>query len=220
MHLRLLPGEPGSGIRFRSLAHVDQLSLNWQRLIETHVFEKQHKGVLTGSPLTDVTVELLCGLDHLKHTEGGDFRQATYRAIRNALMYAKNILLEPICGFEMTIPDQQYGSMLGVLATLNATHEDQSLVYGMMQLRGEAPFAAFAKWQPDFPVVTHGHGTLRVWLARYAPCQNAAEVIASARYNPLADDTPDSVFCSHGAGFTVAWNKVADFAHLSHEDFL
>ena len=217
VHLRLVPGKPGSGIRFRSLVHVDELALNWQRLIETHVMEKAHRGVLTGAPLTDVTVELLRGRAHLKHTEGGDFRQATYRAIRNALMNAQSVLLEPICGFELRIPAELYGTLTGALRRMKAELAPPALQGDRMVLRGEAPFSLFAVWQQDFMMLTHARGTLRVWMARYAPCHNAEEVISAAAYQPLADDTPDSVFCSHGAGFTVAWDHVRDFAHCSQE---
>lgn len=215
VQLRLVPAAPGSGIHFRSLAHVDDLELNWQRLIETHVMEKAHKGVLTGAPLTDVTVELLCGRAHPKHTEGGDFRQATYRAIRNALMYAQSVLLEPICGFELHLPFDSYGTATGALNKMLA--QTQPPVFSgdgsFVTLCGEAPYALFAPWQEQYMMLTHGRGTLRVWTSHYAPCHNAQEVIDAACYQPLADDTPDSVFCSHGAGFTVAWNRVRDFAH-------
>ena len=218
-HVRLVPGENGSGIRFRSLCHVDFLALNWQRLIETHVFEKQHKGVLTGSPLTDVTVELLTGRAHLKHTEGGDFRQATYRAIRNALMRARSVLLEPIAGFELRAPADLYGTLTGQLTRMQAElglpeYDDDAVI-----LRGEAPFSLFAPWQEDFMALTRGRGTLRVWRSRYAPCRDQERIVAEAHYNPLADDTPDSVFCSHGAGFTVPWDQVESYMHLSHEEF-
>lgn len=217
VHLRLVPAPRGSGIHFRSLAPVEELTLNWQRLIETHVFEKQHKGVLTGSPLTDVTVELLCGRAHLKHTEGGDFRQATYRAIRNALMYADSVLLEPICGFDIRLPAELYGAAAGALSRMKAETQPPEYTGDQVLLRGEAPFSLFSAWQKDFMMLTHGRGSLRVWMAREAPCHNAQEVIAASGYNPLADDTPDSVFCSHGAGFNVAWHKVKDFAHCHPE---
>ena len=218
-HVRIVPGEPGSGIQFRSLCHVDFLALNWQRLIETHVFEKQHKGVLTGSPLTDVTIELLTGRAHLKHTEGGDFRQATYRAIRNALMKARNVLLEPVAAFELRAPADLYGTLTGQLTRMQAelglpVYEDDTVM-----LRGEAPFAVFAPWQEDYMALTRGRGTLRVWRSRFAPCRNQEEIVERVNYNPLADDTPDSVFCSHGAGFTVPWDQVENYMHLSHEAF-
>ncbi len=219
-HLRLVPTPPGSGVTFRSLCHVDTLALNWQRLIETHVAEKPHKGVLTGAPLTDVCVELLTGRSHLKHTEGGDFRQATYRAIRNALMYAESVLLEPIAGFSLRAPAEMYGALAGALSRMQAEiglpeYEEDSVL-----LTGEAPYAIFAPWQEEFLSLTHGRGALRVWMSRYAPAREQSAIVAAAGYNPLADDTPDSVFCGHGAGFTVPWDQVRNHMHLSHEEFL
>ena len=219
-HVRLVPTAPGTGISFRSCCHVDTLALNWQRLIAGHVSEKQHKGVLTGAPLTDVCVELLTGRAHLKHTEGGDFRQATYRAIRNALMYADSVLLEPIAGFSLRAPADMYGSLAGALNRMQAEvdlpeYEDDTVI-----LRGEAPYAIFAPWQEEFLSLTHGRGALRVWMSRYAPARDQAAIVEAAAYNPLADDTPDSVFCSHGAGFTVPWNEVRNYMHMSHEEFL
>ncbi len=219
-HVRLVPTKPGSGVTFRSRCHVDVLALNWQRLIAGHVSEKQHKGVLTGAPLTDVCVELLTGRAHLKHTEGGDFRQATYRAIRNALMYADSVLLEPIAGFSLRAPSEMYGTLAGALNRLQAEvdlpeYEDDSVI-----LRGEAPYALFAAWQEDFLSLTHGRSALRVWMSRYAPVRDQEAIVAAADYNPLADDSPDSVFCSHGAGFVVPWNEVHSHMHMSHEEFL
>ena len=219
-HVRLVPTAPGTGITNRSLCHVDTLALNWQRLIAGHISEKQHKGVLTGAPLTDVCVELLTGRAHLKHTEGGDFRQATYRAIRNALMYADSVLLEPIAGFSLRAPAEMYGSLAGALNRMQAEidlpeYDDDTVI-----LRGETPYAIFAPWQEDFLSLTHGRGTLRVWMSRYAPAREQAAIVEAAAYNPLADDTPDSVFCSHGAGFTVPWDEVRNYMHMSHEEFL
>ena len=216
--LRISPAPAGSGVAFRSLCHVDTLALNWQRLIETHVFEKRHRGVLTGAPLTDVTVELLTGRAHLKHTEGGDFRQAVYRAIRNALMNAQSVLLEPICGFEITAPSEQYGALAGALSRMQADAEPPEYEAELVRIKGEAPYAVFAPWQEDFMALTRGRGSLQVWASRYAPCRDAAAVIDQAHYNPLADDTPDSVFCSHGAGYTVPWQEVPAHAHLSWEE--
>lgn len=218
-HVRLVSTKPGSGVTFRSLCHVDTLALNWQRLIAGHVSEKQHKGVLTGAPLTDVCVELLTGRAHLKHTEGGDFRQATYRAIRNALMYADSVLLEPIAGFSLRAPAEQYGPLAGALTRMQADiglpeYEDDCVL-----LTGEAPYSIFAPWQEDFLSLTHGRGTLRVWMSRYAPAREQASIVEASGYNPLADDTPDSVFCSHGAGFTVPWDQVRNYMHMSHEEF-
>ena len=217
VHVRLAPTAPGSGISFRSLAHVDELALNWQRLIETHVFEKVHKGVLTGSPLTDVRVELLSGRAHLKHTEGGDFRQATYRAIRNALMHAESVLLEPICGFCLQFPQEYYGAVMGSLQRMRAAC-DAPEAGQTVTLSGTVPLSTFYPWQDQFLMLTHGRGTQRVWLSHYAPCTDQAALVAEAAYHPLADDTPDSVFCSHGAGYTVPWDEVAAHAHLPVEE--
>ena len=213
--LRLVPAEPGSGVTFRSLCHMDTLALNWQRLIETHVLEKQHKGVLTGAPLTDVRVELLTGRAHIKHTEGGDFRQSVYRAIRNALMYGESRLLEPICRFSMRAPEECYGRLAGDLSRMRAQIEPPEYDGDRVTLRGEAPFAALSGYQTEFLAATHGKGALTVRLSRYAPCrdEDAARIVAEANYNPLADDTPDSVFCQKGAGFRVAWDHVREWAH-------
>ena len=213
--LRLVPTEPGSGVTFRSLCHVDTLALNWQRLIETHVLEKQHKGVHTGAPLTDVRVELLTGRAHIKHTEGGDFRQSVYRAIRNALMYGESRLLEPICRFSMRAPEECYGRLAGDLSRMRAQIEPPEYDGDRVTLRGEAPFAALSGYQTDFLAATRGKGALTVRLSRYAPCrdEDAARIVAEANYNPLADDTPDSVFCQKGAGFRVAWDHVREWAH-------
>ena len=219
-HVRIVPTAPGTGVTFRSLCHVDTLALNWQRLIAGHVSEKQHKGVLTGAPLTDVEIQLLTGRAHLKHTEGGDFRQATYRAIRNALMYSESVLLEPVAGFSLRAPADMYGSLAGALSRLQADvdvpeYEDDSVI-----LRGECPYAIFAPWQEEFLSLTHGRGALRVWMSRFAPCRDQQAIVEASGYNPLADDSPDSVFCSHGAGFVVPWNEVRQHMHMSHEEFL
>ncbi len=214
VQLRLVPGEPGSGITFESKCHVDELTLNWQRLIETHVFEKAHKGVLTGAKLTDVKVELLHGRSHLKHTEGGDFRQSTYRAIRNALMYAESVLLEPICRFDLRLPRDDFGRVMGDLTKMQAKLDPPEMSDDTCTMSGEAPFALFSDYIADFMAATHGRGALRYRLDHYAPCRDQDAIVEAANYNPLADDTPDSVFCSHGAGYTVPWNEVRAHAHI------
>ena len=216
--LRIVPTAPGSGVTFRSLAHVDDLAVNWQRLIAGHVSEKQHKGVLTGAPLIDVRIELLAGRAHLKHTEGGDFRQAVYRGIRNVLMHARSVLLEPICGFAITAPSDQYGTLSGALTRMQAAVEPPEYDGDTITIRGEAVFSTFASWQEDFMALTRGRGSLQVWMSRYAPCKNQQEVVDAADYNPCADDTPDSVFCAKGAGFTVPWDQVKSYAHTSYEE--
>ena len=214
VQLRLVPGEPGSGITFESRCHVDELALNWQRLIETHVFEKPHKGVLTGARLTDVKVELLHGRAHLKHTEGGDFRQSTYRALRNALMYAESVLLEPICRFDLRLPRDDYGRVMGDLTRMQAKLDPPEMMGEDCALSGEAPFALFSDYIAQFMAATHGRGALRYRLHCYAPCRDQQAIVEAARYNPLAYDTPDSVFCAHGAGYTVPWNEVRAHAHI------
>lgn len=213
VQLRLVPGERGSGITFESLCHVDELALNWQRLIETHVFEKNHKGVLIGAQLTDVRVQLLHGKAHLKHTEGGDFRQSTYRAIRNALMYAESELLEPICSFFLRAPADCYGRIVGDLSRMAAQAEPPVMEDAFFTIRGLVPLATISAYHDDYLSATHGRGLIHYHLDHYAPCRDAQTIIRNAGYNPLADDTPDSVFCSHGAGFTVPWNKVREYAH-------
>ena len=215
--LRLNPGEPGSGIAFESKCHVDDLALNWQRLIETHVFERSHPGVLTGAPLTDVRVELLAGRAHLKHTEGGDFRESTYRAIRNALMYAENVLLEPICRFSLRIPGESYGKIIGDLTRMQAQTEAPLPLGEWMLVEGECPYRRFASYPEEFRAATHGRGSLNMRLSRYAPVSEPQPIIEAAAYNPLEEDSPDSVFCSHGAGHMVPWNEVRSHAHCCVE---
>ncbi len=217
VHLKLTPNEPGKGVTFESVCHVDELSLNWQRLIQTHVAERTHKGVLIGSPLTDVHVTLLAGRAHLKHTEGGDFRQSTYRAIRNALMHAKSVLLEPVCSFEMRAPAESMGRLMGDLNRMKAQTEPVLFIDDEIHIRGEAVFSKLEPYQTEFAALTHGRGALSWQLRRYQPCDNAEAVIAERAYQPLADEPADSVFCAKGAGFLVAWDKVKEFAHCRSE---
>ena len=215
--LRLVPTGPGSGVTFESKCHVDDLALNWQRLIETHVFERVHPGVLTGAPLTDVRMELLAGRAHLKHTEGGDFRESTYRAIRNALMYAQPVLLEPVCRFSLRMPAESYGKIAGDLTRMQADIQPPEPLGEWMLVEGCCPYRAFAAYPETFRAATHGRGSLNMRLSRYAPAMDAQKVIEEAGYNPLEEDSPDSVFCSHGAGHIVPWNEVRSHAHCSPE---
>ena len=217
VHLRLVPGPRGSGIRFESKCHMDILGLNWQRLIETHVFEKQHRGVLTGAPLTDVTVQLLTGRAHLKHTEGGDFREATYRAIRNALMNAKSVLLEPVCAFTLRAPAELYGRLAGDMTRLRADCEPPAYAGDMVEISGQATFREISEYARNLAAQTHGRGALTYRLDHYTPARDADALVAESGYNPLADDTPDSVFCAKGAGFVVHWQDVPAYAHLPQE---
>lgn len=217
VHLRLMPGSRGSGITFESKCHVDDLSLNWQRLIETHVFEKHHKGVLTGSQLTDVKVQLLAGRDHLKHTEGGDFREATYRAIRNALMNAKNVLMEPICAFELRAPADNYGRIMGDLTRMRADCNIPRYSGETVEISGQAAFREISGYGIPLAALTHGRGVISYRLDHYEPVRDAESIIAEFGYDPCADDSPDSVFCQKGAGFVVNWKDVPSYAHIPQE---
>ena len=217
VHLRLVPGERGSGITFESKCHVDDLSLNWQRLIETHVFEKHHKGVLTGSQLTDVKVQLLAGRDHLKHTEGGDFRESTYRAIRMALMNAENVLMEPICAFELRAPADNYGKIMGDLTRMRADCQPPVYTNDVVEISGQAAFREISGYGIPLTALTHGRGVLTYRLDHYEPVRDAEEIIAEFGYEPTADDSPDSVFCAKGAGFVVNWKDVPSYAHIPQE---
>ena len=217
VHLRLCPGARGSGVTFRSACHVDDLALNWQRLIETHVFERAHKGVLTGAPLTDVEIVLLSGRAHLKHTEGGDFRQATYRAIRNALMRGESVLLEPVCRFRVRVPREAFGRVSGELSRIGASVDAPEYADEAVSLSGLAVYAAFMRFQEGFLALTHGRGACECRMDHYEPCRDAGEVIARSGYQPLADEPADSVFCAKGAGYNVPWDEVRAHAHLPVE---
>ena len=217
VQLRLSPGQRGSGITFDSVCPVDTLALNWQRLIGTHVLEKAHRGVLTGAPATDIHITLITGRAHLKHTEGGDFREATYRAIRQGLMQAKSVLLEPVCRFFLSFPDEFLGRMLSDLTRLCADFEPPQSSGGVSVVEGFCPAATFMRYPPEFTAATRGRGAVSYRLSHYAPCANAQEVIERAAYNPLASlaDTPDSVFCSHGAGYNVSWQDAPGMMHCA-----
>lgn len=216
VHVRLEPGARGSGITFESVCHVDDLALSWQRLIRTHVFEYAHSGVLIGAPLTDVKVVLLAGRAHLKHTEGGDFREATYRAIRNALMYADSVLLEPICRFELRAPAENIGTILGDLTAMHAEYDSPVFEHDDVVVKGFVAFSRLSGYPEKLTVLTHGRGWCAWQSDHYAPCGNAAAIIEERQYNPQWE-TPDSIFCAKGAGFNVAWDKVKDFAHVHSE---
>ena len=217
VHLRLAPGPRGSGIRFESMCHVDKLALNWQRLIETHVFEKRHHGALIGAQLTDVTVQLLAGRAHLKHTEGGDFREATYRAIRQGLMSAQSVLLEPVCAFSLRAPGDLFGRITGDLTRMRARTEPPVYSGDMVEISGEATFREISGYGTALTALTHGRGMLSYRLDHYEPARDAEEIIARACYNPYEDDSPDSVFCAKGAGFAVNWRDVPAYAHIPQE---
>ncbi|MCD7863423.1 MAG: TetM/TetW/TetO/TetS family tetracycline resistance ribosomal protection protein [Lachnospiraceae bacterium] len=224
VHLWMEPGEPGSGLTFDSICSEDVLDRNWQRLILTHLKERRHKGVLTGSELTDVRISLTAGRAHPKHTEGGDFRQATYRAVRQGLMRTENILLEPMYEFELTLPMENVGRAMNDINRMSGTFEGPVTNEiktdggdGMTAtLSGRAPVSTMQGYQREVASYTRGLGRLKLRLAGYAPCHNTEEVLEAAHYLPEEDleNTADSVFCAHGAGFVVPWDQVEEYMHL------
>ena len=217
VHLLLEPGEQGSGLRFATACSEDVLERNWQRLILTHLEEKEHRGVLAGFPITDMRITLLSGRAHVKHTEGGDFRQATYRAVRQGLMRAKSVLLEPWYEFQLEIPQQYVGRALSDLQRMSAEFAAPTVQNETALLTGTAPVASMHSYPLEVAAYTRGTGRLSCVLMGYKPCHNADEVIASMQYDPERDleNPPDSVFCSHGAGFTVKWDQVEQYMHLA-----
>ena len=216
VHLLLEPGERGSGVQIATACPTDQLDLNWQRLILTHLEEKEHLGVLTGSPITDIKITLVAGRAHVKHTEGGDFRQATYRAVRQGLMQAESVLLEPWYDFRLELPADQVGRAISDLQLMNGTVDPPETVGEETTLTGSAPVAGLRDYAREVTAYTRGRGRLLCTLRGYAPCPRAEEVIAERGYDPErdVDNTPDSVFCSHGAGVNVKWNEVAAHQHV------
>lgn len=221
-HVLLEPLPAGSGMRFASVCSEDVLDRNWQRLILQHCREREHLGVLTGSPITDMKITLLVGRAHLKHTEGGDFRQATYRAIRQGLMEAKERgdcrLLEPWYGFRLEVPQDMVGHAMADIQRMSGSFDTPSGDGEYMVLEGEAPVAQMRDYAMDVNAYTHGRGHLSCVFAGYRPCHNADEVIEQSAYEPESDleNTPDSVFCAHGAGYSVKWYKVPEFMHLEY----
>ena len=216
VHLLLEPLPRGSGIEYCVDCSENLLDRNWQRLILTHLMEKQHLGVLTGAPLTDIRYTLKSGRAHLKHTEGGDFRQATYRAVRQGLMGAESILLEPWYRFVIELPMEQLGRAINDVRAMNGSFDPPEERDGMMVLAGEAPVACMRNYARELAAYTHGLGRISLLVAGYAPCHDAQRVIEETGYDPLADldNTPDSVFCAHGAGFNVRWDRVPEYMHL------
>ena len=214
VHLLLEPGEPGSGLTIASACPTDQLDLNWQRLIFTHLLEKPHLGVLTGSPITDIKMTLLTGRAHEKHTEGGDFRQATYRAVRQGLMQAESVLLEPWYRFRLEVPAQQVGRAMTDLQQMGGKIDPPETAGEETVLTGTAPVAGLWDYARDVAVYTRGLGRLSCVPAGYFPCTEAEKVIEAIGYDPERDveNTADSVFCAHGAGVVVPWNEVAQHA--------
>lgn len=216
VHLLLEPAEPGSGLLFAADCSEDILARNWQRLILTHLEEKEHRGVLIGSPITDMKITLVSGRAHLKHTEGGDFRQATYRAVRQGLMEASGVLLEPVYEFRLGIPEEMIGRAMTDMEKLHGSFTLKERVGGVAVLTGTAPVVTIQDYQKEVTAYTRGHGRLSLSLKGYGPCHNAEEVIAKRHYDPESDlkNPTGSVFCAHGAGFVVPWNQVKDYMHL------
>lgn len=221
-HVLLEPLPAGSGMRFASVCSEDVLDRNWQRLILQHCQEREHLGVLIGSPITDMKITLLVGRAHLKHTEGGDFRQATYRAIRQGLMEAKERgdcrVLEPWYGFRLEVPQDMVGHAMADIQRMSGSFDTPSGDGEYMVLEGEVPVAQMRDYAMDVNAYTHGRGHLSCVFAGYRPCHNADEVIEQSAYDPESDleNTPDSVFCAHGAGYPVKWYKVPEFMHLDY----
>ena len=216
VHLLLEPLPQGSGLVFDTRCPMDVLDINYQKLILTHLQEKTHKGVLTGAPITDMKITLLLGKAHLKHTEGGDFRQATYRAVRQGLMQAKPKLLEPWYRFTLIVPAAQVGRAITDIRAMGGLPEPPENRRENAILTGQVPASELGDYAQQVAAYTQGKGQLQLSLLGYAPCHNQEAVVAAAGYNPEADleNTPDSVFCAHGAGFTVKWNQVKDYMHL------
>ena len=216
VHLILAPLPQGSGLVFDTVCSEDVLDRNWQRLILTHLQEKQHLGVLTGSPVTDLRITLAAGRAHLKHTEGGDFRQATYRAVRQGLMKAESILLEPYYAFRLTVPPEQIGRAISDIRAKSGSFDPPVETPGGTLLQGRAPVSELRDSARDVAAYTRGRGRLSCEVAGYFPCHNTEAVVAALAYDPAADleNTPESVFCSHGAGITIPWDQVEENMHL------
>ena len=216
VHLKLEPLPRGSGMQFAADCREEVLDKNWQRLVLTHLEEKQHLGVLTGSPLTDVKITLIAGRAHLKHTEGGDFRQATYRAVRQGLMLAKSQLLEPWYAFRLEVPAENIGRAMSDIQRMEGTFDPPESGEETAVLTGFAPVSTMRSYPMEVVSYTRGRGHLNLTLDGYRPCHNAQEVIAAIGYEPEHDlDNPaDSVFCAHGAGFVVPWDQVRSHMHV------
>ena len=216
VHLLLEPLPQGSGLVLATRCPEDDLDRSWQRLIMTHLQEKTHLGVLTGSPVTDMKITLMSGRAHIKHTEGGDFRQATYRAVRQGLMQARSRLLEPYYAFRLEVSPEQLGRAISDVRLRSGSFDAPEEAGDMTLLRGRVPVTEFDDYAQEVASYTGGRGRLSLEPAGYGPCHNPDAVIAAADYDPEADleNTPDSVFCAHGGGFPVKWNRVAEYMHL------
>ena len=220
VHLLLEPLKNGQGLVFDTLCSEDKLDKNWQRLVLTHLAEKTHIGVLTGSPITDMKITLVSGKAHIKHTEGGDFRQSTYRAVRQGLMQAESVLLEPWYNFTITVPMENIGRVMADMQKMSGTFEPPETVGENAVLKGEAPVVKINDYKSEIINFTRGKGRINCQLKGYFPCHNSEEVIAQFGYDPEKDleNTPDSVFCPKASATVVKWNEVKDWMHL--ENFL
>ena len=218
VHLRLEPGERGSGMQFAAECSEDILDRNWQRLVLTHLEEKEHKGVLTGSPITDMKIILTSGRAHQKHTEGGDFRQATYRAVRQGLKKADSILLEPYYEFRMELPLENVGRAMTDIQNMSGKFGTPMIEEETTVLTGSAPVSLMRGYQKEFTAYTGGRGRMAVLLKGYDICHNQEEVLAASTYDSEADlaNPTGSVFCAHGAGFVVDWDEVEEYMHMEH----
>lgn len=217
VHLLLKPTDRDSGLLFTTNCKEDLLDKNWQRLILTHLYEKIHIGVLTGSPITDMEISLVAGKAHPKHTEGGDFRQATYRAVRQGLRSGKSILLEPIYEFTLEVPTENVGRAMADIQYMSGTFDSPEVQGEMSIITGTAPVSTMYDYSKDVVRYTHGKGKLLCSLKGYEPCHNSQEVIERIGYDADSDtdNSCDSIFCSHGAGYNVKWNEVKNKMHLS-----
>ena len=215
VQLLLEPGERGSGLIFDTACSEDVLDKNWQRLIMTHLMEKEHVGVLTGSPITDMKITILTGKAHLKHTEGGDFRQATYRAVRQGLRKAESVLLEPWYEYRLEVPAEMTGRAMSDIQKMGGSFAEPQITGETAILTGKAPVSEMKEYTVEVISYTKGHGHLSCSLCGYEPCHNQEQVVAEIGYDPDRDvsNTADSVFCSHGAGHTVSWDKVDEHLH-------
>lgn len=216
VHLLLEPGEPGSGVQCMSVCSEDLLDRNWQRLILTHLMETEHRGVLTGAPITDIRITLVSGKAHLKHTEGGDFRQAVYRAVRQGLKQAESVLLEPYYEYRLELPSENVGRAMTDIERMHGTFGLPQTEADRTILTGTAPVSTMRDYQKEVHAYTRGNGTLQCTLKGYAPCHNTEEVLVATGYDSERDTLhpTGSVFCAHGAGFLVPWYEVKEYMHL------
>ena len=219
VHLAIEPIERGAGIIATSECPSDILSRNWQRLIITHIEEKRHKGVLIGAPLCDVKLSVINGRAHNKHTEGGDFRQATYRAVRQGLMKAKSILLEPTFDFKLELPLDNLGRAMMDIENMHGVTDAPEFIGNIAILTGNCPVATMRSYANELRAYTRGEGRISLSVGEYAPCHNAEEIIEKYAYSAELDErnTPNSVFCKNGAGFVVPWREVEDYLDLEIE---